>query len=120
MLHPWWLLVAPVKSFPEITMTYFVNLAQKHSLHKVIREIDTDSIYPAVHMPAHILLLLILKKYDIIYMIMSLYLLIKSNWSYICVLTFRSTSLLLGYIDAAYTIILLIIHIYIMSFSQVF
>jgi hypothetical protein len=36
-------------------MTYFVNLAQKHSLHEVIREIDTDSIYPAVHMPAHIL-----------------------------------------------------------------
>jgi len=25
-------------------MTYFVNLAQKHSLHEVIREIDTDSI----------------------------------------------------------------------------
>ncbi len=66
----------------NITMTYFVNLAQKHSLHEVIREIDTDSIYPAVHMPAHILLLLILKKCDIIYMIMSLYPLIKSNWSY--------------------------------------
>jgi hypothetical protein len=67
--------LAPGKSFVflKLTMTYFANLAQKHSLHEVIREMDTDSIYPAVHMPAHILLRLILKKCDIIHMIMSFY-----------------------------------------------
>jgi hypothetical protein len=84
MLHPQ--LLAPVKSLPEmdiyvretfiagnrfkkiiITTTYSANLAQKHSLHEVIREIDTDSICPAVRVPAHILFLLISKSCDIIY-----------------------------------------------------
>ncbi len=81
-----------------ITTTYSANLAQKHSFIRGgnQRERDTDRVYPAVRVPAHILLLLISKKCDIIHYTHTydyvavqddsfcfLCLLIKSNWSYV-------------------------------------